>query len=76
MPTDELRSLPAVLRRASSDAAAVDAMRAELACAWRALFWTSLHGSCFGEAPRGDAFELPGSTRGLAGGGLSVNTMS
>ena len=57
VPTDELRSLPAVLRRASSDAAAVDAMRAELACAWRALFWTSLHGSCFGEAPRGDAFD-------------------
>ena len=29
----------------------------EVSCVWRALFWTSLKGSCFGEPLSGDAFD-------------------
>lgn len=57
VPTDELRQLPSVLEAAAGDQAALRAMQAELACAWRSLFWTSLLGSCFGEPARGDAFD-------------------
>ena len=55
--TDELRGLPLVLKSRARDLDAVRAMQAELGCAWRALFWTSLKGSCFGESVRGDAFD-------------------
>jgi hypothetical protein len=55
VPTDELPTLPDVLNGA--DGERLRAMQAELACVWRSLFWTSLLGSCFGEPPRGDAFD-------------------
>ena len=57
MPVDELRSLPAVVRAAARDSTRLKAMQAELGCVWRALFWTSLKGSCFGEPLSGDAFD-------------------
>ena len=57
VPTDALATLPAVVREAARDGARLRAMQAELACVWRALFWTSLKGSCFGERVRGDAFD-------------------
>ena len=55
VPTGQLGDLPAVLWPIARDAARLRAMQRELACAWRALFWTSLVGSCFGENVLGDA---------------------
>ena len=57
VPVDELGSLPAVLEAAARDDATLRSMQSELGCVWRSLFWTSLQGSCFGETPRGDAFD-------------------
>ena len=59
VPTDELRDLPNIVRAAARDGTRLRSMQAELGCAWRALFWTSLEGSgsCFGEPLRGDAFD-------------------
>ena len=57
VPTDELPSLPTVLEAAARAPGSLHSMQAELGCAWRALFWTSLMGSCFGEEVRGDAFD-------------------
>ena len=57
VPVDELRSLPNVVRAAARDQAQLKAMQMELGCVWRALFWTSLKGSCFGERLSGDAFD-------------------
>ena len=57
VPKDAMRTLPNVVRAAARDHAALSSMQAELGCAWRALFWTSLKGSCFGESVRGDAFD-------------------
>ena len=56
VPQASLATLPAKLR-AAARAPTLRAMQAELGCAWRALFWTSLMGSCFGESARGDAFD-------------------
>ena len=56
VPTGRLAELPATLWPVARDAARLRAMQLELACAWRALFWTSLVGSCFGEDVQGDAF--------------------
>ena len=57
VPTDELASLPRVLRRAADSPENLSQMQAELRCLWRSLFWTSMQGSCFGEPARGDAFD-------------------
>jgi len=50
VPVDRLESLPSVLWSAASDAARLGAMQRRIGCAWRRLFWSSLEGSCFGEA--------------------------
>ena len=55
VPTGRLGELPAALWPVARDAARLHAMQRELSCAWRALFWTSLVGSCFGEDVQGDA---------------------
>jgi hypothetical protein len=57
VPIDNLRALPAVVRGVARDGPRLREMQAELGCVWRALFWTSLKGSCFGEGVRGDAFD-------------------
>ena len=55
VPTGRLGELPAALWPIARDAARLHAMQRELSCAWRALFWTSLVGSCFGEDVQGGA---------------------
>ena len=57
VPTDRLGRLPAALRAAAAPARLAQ-RQAALACAWRALYWSSIEGSCFGEAgdDGGDAF--------------------
>ena len=58
VPTRELQTLPALLWPIARDDARLRRMQRELACSWRALFWTSLVGSCFGEDALGDAFGM------------------
>jgi len=53
-----LSRLPAMLSAAAADEQRLKRMQLELACAWRALFFSSIEGSCFGEQKsRGDAFD-------------------
>ena len=88
VPADRLATLREALR-AADQPAALRAMRAELGCAWRSLFWSSVLGSCFGEPLRGDAFDtlmavlrrrlLPSGLRrqlALAGGGTACTGQS
>ena len=55
VPQERLPLLPAILRNVSADER--DAMRRELACAWRRLWFSSIYGSCLGEEPQTDAFD-------------------
>lgn len=57
VPANELRSLPMIVNAKAQDQAGLRAMQSQLGCVWRALFWTSLKGSCFGEVVKGDAFD-------------------
>lgn len=56
VPVDRMAALPAALH-AADEPEALRTMRSELSCAWRALFWSSVVGSCFGEPLHGDAFD-------------------
>jgi hypothetical protein len=57
VPTTGLHNLHSVVNAVLRRRGSLEAMQAELGCAWRSLFWTSLKGSCFGEGVRGDAFD-------------------
>ena len=57
VPTNSLDKLPSILRGQARETGLIRRMRRGLGCAWRALMWTSLKGSCFGESVHGDAFD-------------------
>ena len=52
---EQLPHLPAILRNVSAEER--DAMRRELSCAWRRLWFSSIYGSCLGEETQTDAFD-------------------
>ena len=55
VPQERMAMLPAILRNISDTQRA--AMRRELSCAWRRLWFSSIYGTCFGEDPQTDAFD-------------------
>lgn len=55
VPQSELHQLPAILRNISQ--AEIARMQQQLSCAWRRIWFSSIYGSCLGEATSTDAFD-------------------
>ena len=55
VPQEQLPQLPQILRNVSAEER--DAMRRELSCVWRRLWFSSIYGSCLGEETQTDALD-------------------